>query len=128
MKKKATAPKGGALKRKTLDRKQPVITKQRETSVGSIAANLHEGSRSEYLAQYVFSSFGTAVPIPHQEDTGLRHLLHVARTCWAAGVATSVLLSTSKKHDGPMGFCQPEISPLAYRASLADFSLYRAQS
>ncbi len=71
MKKKATAPKGGALKRKTLDRKQPVITKQRETSVGSIAANLHEGSRSEYLAQYVFSSFGTAVPIPHQEDTGL---------------------------------------------------------
>src|SRR6266436_3960727 len=38
---------------------------------GSIATNLHEGSRSEYLAQYVFSSFGTAVPVPHQEDTGL---------------------------------------------------------
>src|SRR6266496_2825559 len=38
---------------------------------GSIAANLHEGSRSEYLAQFVFSSFGTAVPVPHQEDTGL---------------------------------------------------------
>jgi hypothetical protein len=38
---------------------------------GSIATNLHEGSRSEYLAQYVFSSFGTAVPIPHQEDSGL---------------------------------------------------------
>jgi hypothetical protein len=38
---------------------------------GSIAANLHEGSRSEYLAQYVFSSFGTAIPVPHQEDSGL---------------------------------------------------------
>ena len=38
---------------------------------GSIAANLHEGSRSEYLAQFVFSSFGTAIPVPHQEDTGL---------------------------------------------------------
>jgi hypothetical protein len=38
---------------------------------GSLSANLHEGSRSEYLAQFVFSSFGTAVPIPHQEDTGL---------------------------------------------------------
>jgi hypothetical protein len=37
---------------------------------GSIAANLHEGSRSEYLAQFVFSSFGTAVPVPHQEDSG----------------------------------------------------------
>jgi hypothetical protein len=39
--------------------------------VGSIPANLHEGSRSEYLAQYVFSSFGTAIPVPHQEDSGL---------------------------------------------------------
>jgi hypothetical protein len=39
--------------------------------VGSIAANLHEGSRSEYLAQFVFSSFGTAIPVPHQEDSGL---------------------------------------------------------
>jgi hypothetical protein len=38
---------------------------------GSLAANFHEGSRSEYLAQYVFSSFGTAIPVPHQEDTGL---------------------------------------------------------
>jgi hypothetical protein len=38
---------------------------------GSIAANFHEGSRSEYLAQFVFSSFGTAIPVPHQEDTGL---------------------------------------------------------
>jgi hypothetical protein len=51
--------------------KKPLVKKQRVASVGSIAANLHEGSRSEYLAQYVFSSFGTAVPVPHQEDTGL---------------------------------------------------------
>jgi hypothetical protein len=39
--------------------------------IGSVAANWHEGSRSEYLAQYVFSSFGTAIPVPHQEDSGL---------------------------------------------------------
>lgn len=38
---------------------------------GSIAANFHEGSRSEYLAQFVFSSFGTSIPVPHQEDSGL---------------------------------------------------------
>jgi hypothetical protein len=38
---------------------------------GSIATNFHEGSRSEYLAQFVFSSFGTAIPVLHQEDTGL---------------------------------------------------------
>ncbi|HXF89691.1 MAG TPA: hypothetical protein VNK48_15170 [Xanthobacteraceae bacterium] len=40
-------------------------------SVGSLAANIHEGFRSEYLAQFVFSAFGTAIPVPHQEDTGL---------------------------------------------------------
>lgn len=39
--------------------------------VGAIAANFHEGSRSEYLAQYVFASFGTAVSVPHQEDSGI---------------------------------------------------------
>lgn len=41
------------------------------TNVGSIAANFREGSRSEYLAQYVFASFGTAVAVPHQEDFGV---------------------------------------------------------
>jgi hypothetical protein len=41
------------------------------TTSGALAANLHEGSRSEYLAQYLFASFGTAVPVPHQEDTGV---------------------------------------------------------
>jgi hypothetical protein len=39
--------------------------------VGSQAANFHEGTRSEYLAHFVFSSFGTCVPVPHPEDTGL---------------------------------------------------------
>ncbi len=39
--------------------------------VGAIATNFHEGSRSEYLAQYIFASFGTAVPVPHQEDSGI---------------------------------------------------------
>src|SRR6266702_3192987 len=28
---------------------------------GAVAANFHEGSRSEYLAQYVFAMFGTSV-------------------------------------------------------------------
>ncbi len=40
-------------------------------SPSSYAPNLHEGSRSEYLAQYVFSMFGTSVPVLHQEDYGL---------------------------------------------------------
>src|SRR5947207_910151 len=63
-------------------RKKP----SRPSSVGSIAPNLHEGSRSEYLAQYIFSGFGTAVPVPHQEDTGLdiycTLLERVGRRAW----------------------------------------------
>ena len=39
--------------------------------VGSYARNLREGKRSEYLALYFFSSLGTAVAVPTQEDTGL---------------------------------------------------------
>jgi hypothetical protein len=39
------------------------------SSTGSIAPNFHEGTRSEYLAQYVFSAFGTSIPVPHPEDS-----------------------------------------------------------
>ena len=38
---------------------------------GAVGYGWHEGSRSEYLAQYVFASWGTAVAIPHQEDHGV---------------------------------------------------------
>src|SRR6516165_9818600 len=38
---------------------------------GATAYGFHEGSRSEYLAQYAFASWGTAVAIPHQEDHGI---------------------------------------------------------
>ena len=38
---------------------------------GSFAPNFHQGKRSEYLAQYFFSSLGTAVPVPMSEDFGL---------------------------------------------------------
>lgn len=38
---------------------------------GGIAKNAQEGTRSEYLAQYVLSTFGTSVPVPHPEDSGI---------------------------------------------------------
>jgi hypothetical protein len=41
------------------------------SNVGALAINLHEGSRSQYLAQYIFASFGTAICVPNQEDTGI---------------------------------------------------------
>src|SRR5437764_3200901 len=45
--------------------------KPQAAQTGSQSANFHEGTRSEYLAHYVFSSFGTSVPVPHQEDCGI---------------------------------------------------------
>jgi hypothetical protein len=44
---------------------------KRQSSPGAVAANLYQGTRSEYLAHYVFSIFGTATLVPHQEDYGL---------------------------------------------------------
>jgi hypothetical protein len=38
---------------------------------GEKSYGFHEGSRSEYLAQYAFASWGTTVVIPQQEDHGL---------------------------------------------------------
>jgi len=73
--KSAAKTKPNAPSKKTMDKKgtakKSVIKEPPASMAGSIAANLHEGSRSEYLAQYVFSSFGTAIPVPHQEDSGL---------------------------------------------------------
>jgi hypothetical protein len=58
-------------KKKAAKKKANKKKVKRVSMTGSVAANLHEGSRSEYLAHFVFSSFGTAFPVPHQEDTGL---------------------------------------------------------
>ena len=75
---------------------------------GSIAANLHEGSRSEYLAQFVFSSFGTAIPVPHQEELRAGHILHAARARRAAGLATAYYSVQVKSTMTPWVFSSPE--------------------
>ena len=44
----------------------------RQTSVtGAVAANLHEGSRAEVLADYLFSGWGTVTPVRRQDDFGI---------------------------------------------------------
>jgi hypothetical protein len=44
--------------------KKPPVT-------GSVAANAHEGSRSELLADYMFSGWGTVTPVRRQDDHGI---------------------------------------------------------
>jgi hypothetical protein len=80
----------------------------RESHHGSIAVNLHEGSRSEYLAQYVFSSFGTSIPVPHQEDNGLdlycTVMERIGRNAWPRCYYAVQVKST----DDPWEFRGPE--------------------
>lgn len=38
---------------------------------GAVARNLHEGSRSEILADYLFSTWGTVSPVRRQDDYGV---------------------------------------------------------
>ncbi|QYK12284.1 DUF4365 domain-containing protein [Shewanella rhizosphaerae] len=48
-------------------------------ATGSIAPNFHEGARSEYLAQYVLTSFGTASLVPRPEDYGVDFFCSLGR-------------------------------------------------
>src|SRR5579859_4054878 len=47
------------------------IPTQPTPMTGALAANFYQGSRSEYLAQFIFSTFGTSLLVPRQEDYGL---------------------------------------------------------
>src|SRR5262245_32320623 len=44
---------------------------KRKSMIGVTAANFHEGSRSEVLADYLFSAWGTVTPARRQSDYGL---------------------------------------------------------
>jgi hypothetical protein len=44
---------------------------RKKSMTGAIAANPHEGSRSEILADYLFSSWGTVTPVRRQDDYGI---------------------------------------------------------
>ena len=45
--------------------------RQRRSMTGATAASFHEGSRSEILADYLFSAWGTVTPARRQSDYGL---------------------------------------------------------
>jgi hypothetical protein len=47
------------------------IVKRSRRMIGAVAANPHEGSRSEILADYLFSEWGTVTPVRRQDDFGV---------------------------------------------------------
>jgi hypothetical protein len=77
-------------------------------STGAIAANFHEGSRSEYLAQYVFSAFGTSVPVPHQEDHGIDLVCTLTERKGQLAWPVADYSVQVKSTDGPWEFSTPD--------------------
>lgn len=48
-------------------------------SGGLLAYNFREGYRSEYLAHYIFSSFGPAIAVTREDDFGLDLICNIAK-------------------------------------------------
>jgi len=62
-----STPKRAAKKR--ANAKSP--SRGRNSSTGAVVYGFHEGSRSEILADYLFSAWGTVTPVRRQSDYGL---------------------------------------------------------
>jgi hypothetical protein len=73
-------------------------------SPGSYAPNLHEGSRSEYLAQYIFSTFGTSLPVLHQEDYGIDLYCTLSERKGHRAVPVAYYSAQIKSTDAPWQF------------------------
>jgi hypothetical protein len=52
-------------------KRRPPTARRRGRATGVVAANPHEGSRSEILADYLFSGWGTVTPVRRQDDFGV---------------------------------------------------------
>ena len=76
-------------------------------SPGAVAANYYQGARSEYLAQYVFSMFGTAMHVPHEVDTGFDLACTLTRTAGGRGEPYAYYSVQVKSTPGPWVFDGP---------------------
>lgn len=101
-----------AMTRRTLDgiakKKTRTLVAKRKRATGSLAANPHEGSRSEYLAQYVFAGFGTAIAVPHQEDSGIDLHCTITETVGKRAWTRAYFSVQVKSTDGPWEFSGKE--------------------
>jgi hypothetical protein len=74
---------------------------------GAVANNFYQGTRSEYLAQYVFSMFGTAVQVPHEADVGFDLSCTLTRTNGGRGEPYAYYSVQVKSTPGPWVFGVP---------------------
>ena len=95
------------------------------SETGCQSANFHEGTRSEYLAHYVFSTIGTCVPVSHPEEKRYRSALHVHRKNRSADLAAGLLLCPSQEHGTAVEIQLEEIRCAVPHSAIADVSLHR---
>jgi hypothetical protein len=68
---------------------------------GSIAPNFHEGSRSEILADYLLSTWGTVTPVRRQDDYGIDLFCTLTETIGQRAVVTDYYSVQIKSTDDP---------------------------
>ena len=68
---------------------------------GAIAPNLHEGSRSEILADYLLSTWGTVTPVRRQDDYGIDLFCTLTETIGQRAVVTDYYSVQIKSTDDP---------------------------
>ncbi len=72
--------------------------------VGSVARNPHTGSRSEILADYLFSGWGTVTPVRRQDDYGVDLQCTLTEAIGQRAVVTDYYSVQVKSGDGPWVF------------------------
>jgi hypothetical protein len=80
----------------------------REPMTGAIAPNFHEGSRSEILADYLFSSWGTVTPVRRQDDYGLDLYCTLTDRIGQRAVVCDYFVVQVKSDADPWVFAYPE--------------------
>jgi len=75
--------------------------------VGAVARNPHSGSRSEILADYLFSGWGTVSPVRRQDDYGVDLHCTLTKPVGRRAVVTDYYSVQVKSNDDPWKFESP---------------------
>lgn len=72
--------------------------------VGAVARNPHSGSRSEILADYLFSGWGTVTPVRRQDDYGVDLHCTLTKEVGQRSIVTDYYSVQVKSNDSPWTF------------------------
>jgi hypothetical protein len=76
--------------------------------VGAVARNFHEGSRSEILADFLLSGWGTVTPVRRQDDFGVDLYCSLTKDVGQRSIVTDYYSVQVKSSDEPWDFKTPD--------------------